>query len=70
MTDDEQIPLIQGDDQEPDVQICPALDETVPEDTDIDQPTGLSEESYAADATDDKGLHSLCSSQHEEVTGE
>lgn len=57
---DEQIPLIEGDDEEPETLICPALDEMVADDDAVSPPQGIPPESFEADPEDAKGLGGLC----------
>jgi hypothetical protein len=61
-TDHEEIPLVEGDEQEPDVAINPVDDDADPEDDDPDNAgiENVPDESWLADPHDDKGLSELC----------
>lgn len=53
--DNESIPLVEGDDREPDVEINPVEGEDVPDDPEMSDPSGLPRESFVADADDTDG---------------
>lgn len=55
-----QIPLIEGPDAPPDVELKPVDGEGGSEDAEMKAAEDLSEESYKADDSDDKGLSGLC----------